>query len=116
MVTASLAAGSAAAAGATRGFAFGGLVEGGGTATSDSILARLSSGEFVMNADATAAIGPDALAEANRSGQLPATGGGPVQVNVGIFGVESAAQRWAESQEGQTTLVNLVRREVGRYS
>ena len=34
-------------------FAKGGLVRGAGTATSDSIPARLSNGEFVVNAEAT---------------------------------------------------------------
>ncbi|MFO1461268.1 MAG: hypothetical protein U1G08_17930 [Verrucomicrobiota bacterium] len=115
VTTSALAAGAAAAAGAARGYAGGGLVEGAGTATSDSILSRLSTGEFVMNADATAAIGPDNLAEANRTGQLPSSGGqAPVHVNVALFGVESAAQRWAESQEGRTTIASLVREEVGK--
>ena len=110
-----LAAGSAAAAGAVRAYAGGGLVEGAGTGTSDSILSRLSTGEFIMNADATAAIGPDNLAEMNRTGQLPGAGSqAPVHVNVALFGVESAAQRWAESQEGRTTIANLVREEVGK--
>lgn len=39
-------------------FASGGLVRGPGTATSDSILARLSAGEFVVNAFATARLLP----------------------------------------------------------
>ncbi len=37
----------------TEGFAAGGLLRGPGTGTSDSILARLSNGEFVVNAAAT---------------------------------------------------------------
>jgi hypothetical protein len=39
------------------GFASGGLVVGPGTKTSDSILARLSNNEFVMNADAVSHYG-----------------------------------------------------------
>lgn len=39
--------------GETPGFATGGLVSGPGTGTSDSITARLSDGEFVVNAEAT---------------------------------------------------------------
>lgn len=41
------------------GFAEGGLVRGPGTATSDSILARLSNGEAVLNARATGMLGED---------------------------------------------------------
>lgn len=39
----------------TAGYALGGLVSGDGTGTSDSILARVSHGEFITNANATAA-------------------------------------------------------------
>lgn len=39
----------------TAGYALGGLVSGPGTGTSDSILARVSHGEFITNANATAA-------------------------------------------------------------
>lgn len=43
-----------AAGGPVRGFPSGGKVSGPGTATSDSIMTRLSNGEFVINARATA--------------------------------------------------------------
>lgn len=49
-------------------FAQGGKVSGPGTATSDSIPARLSNGEFVMNAAATAMFQP-VLAALNAAGQ-----------------------------------------------
>lgn len=52
------------------GMATGGLIQGPGTTTSDSILARLSKGEFVLNARATQAIGADALYQLNR-GNIP---------------------------------------------
>lgn len=42
----------------TQGFANGGMVRGPGSSTSDSIPARLSNGEFVMNAMATKAFAP----------------------------------------------------------
>jgi len=42
----------------TPGHADGGQIKGPGTGTSDSILARLSNGEFVINAKAVAALGP----------------------------------------------------------
>lgn len=58
------------------GFARGGLITGPGTSTSDSVFARLSAGEYVLNAKATKALGTDVLNQLN-SGILPkyATGG-----------------------------------------
>lgn len=58
------------------GYATGGMVAGPGTGTSDSILARLSNGEFVMKAAAVRHYGPDLLRRLN-SLRLPkfATGG-----------------------------------------
>jgi hypothetical protein len=59
-------------------FATGGLVVGPGTATSDSIPARLSNGESVMNARSTAMFGP-LLSSLNQAGGgvafNPAAGG-----------------------------------------
>lgn len=49
----------------TGGFARGGMVRGPGTATSDSILARLSRGEFVINARAVRYFGADLFASLN---------------------------------------------------
>ncbi|WP_426117285.1 tape measure protein [Pseudomonas sp. DSP3-2-2] len=59
-------------------YATGGMISGPGTGTSDSILARLSAGEFVMNAAAVRAYGPGLLAQMNAL-QLPsfADGGAP---------------------------------------
>lgn len=63
--------------GRTAGFASGGSIRGPGTGTSDSILARLSNGEFVVRAQAASAIGHGRLDYMNRTGKLPAfaTGG-----------------------------------------
>lgn len=47
------------------GFAGGGRIRGKGTGTSDSILARLSNGEFVMRAAAVRKYGPDFMAKLN---------------------------------------------------
>jgi len=47
------------------GFASGGMISGPGTGTSDSIMARLSSGEFVMRAAAVSHWGPAAMAALN---------------------------------------------------
>lgn len=52
-------------------FAEGGKVEGPGTATSDSIPARLSNGEFVIKASSAKMIGYDTLDDMNESGRLP---------------------------------------------
>ena len=51
-------AGALASATKIAGFATGGYVSGPGTGTSDSIVARLSNGESVMNANTTAAFAP----------------------------------------------------------
>ncbi|MFP5422366.1 MAG: tape measure protein [Gammaproteobacteria bacterium] len=61
---------------ATPGYAAGGMIHGPGTGRSDSILARLSNGEFVMRADAVKHYGASLLEQLN-SRQLPrfATGG-----------------------------------------
>ena len=70
-----------------RGFASGGSVWGAGTATSDSIPAMLSNGEFVINAKSASLIGHDNLNRMNNSTGIassPAAGikkfapGGPV--------------------------------------
>ena len=47
------------------GFAAGDMVRGPGTGTSDSILARLSNGEFIMKAAAVQHYGPDLLRQIN---------------------------------------------------
>lgn len=57
------------------GFAKGGPVWGAGSATSDSIPAMLSNGEYVINARSAAAIGHDTL---HRMNAMKFSGGGPV--------------------------------------
>lgn len=66
--TASAGPTGAAGGGGGSGFASGGQVRGAGTGTSDSILARLSNGEFVINARATAEWRP--VIELINSGRL----------------------------------------------
>ena len=65
------------AAMAAKGHATGGLITGPGTGTSDSILARLSNGEYVMTAEAVRMFGTGMLDQMN-AGFIPAfaTGGG----------------------------------------
>lgn len=80
------------------GMASGGYVSGPGTGTSDSILARLSNGEFVIRAAAVRHYGPQLLAALNSmrlpKGRLPGFNmGGLVQ---GLTaGVSSALPRYA---------------------
>lgn len=64
-----------------KGFSTGGYVSGSGTGTSDSIPARLSDGEFVVNARATKS--NRALLEAINSGERVSTSSGGA-LNVGV--------------------------------
>jgi len=66
--------------GPVEGFASGGSVSGPGGPRDDSILAKLSDGEFVMNANAVNTFGPDFF-EALNTGQRP----GRASVDEGIF-------------------------------
>lgn len=69
-VTPVTGAGNASAAAAPPRFASGGLISGPGSGTSDSILARLSNGEFVMRATAVKHYGAQLLQQINTR-QLP---------------------------------------------
>lgn len=85
-------------AGSPDGYARGGPVSGPGTGSSDSILARLSNGEYVVNAAATANALP--LLEAINAGWVPSAGylAGmlPGFANGGLVGGTSVEdpQRW----------------------
>lgn len=64
------------------GFASGGSISGPGTSTSDSILARVSNGEYIMNANAVSKFGASFFDGLN-SGRLPKfASGGPVGSNM----------------------------------
>lgn len=65
------------------GLATGGYVSGPGTGTSDSVLARLSNGEYVMSAAAVDRIGTPLLDAMNRGDAVHYAGGGLVSVNNG---------------------------------
>lgn len=54
----------------------GGLISGPGTGTSDSILARVSDGEYVVRAASASALGTPALDYINATGRLPGFAGG----------------------------------------
>lgn len=69
-----------------RGQADGGYIQGPGSGTSDSILARLSNGEYVMRASAVKKIGVPALNQMNRyaaGGLVKFATGGPVDIGLG---------------------------------
>lgn len=72
----------------------GGPVWGAGTATSDSIPALLSNGEFVINAKSVKAIGADRLAYANREGVLPKFAAGGSVKGFAAGGLAAATGRF----------------------
>ena len=103
------------------GFATGGAVSGPGTATSDSILARLSDGEYVIDAKTTGYYGADYFA-AHQSrnvprfatggpvGSAPSGGGSPQQspINIAIFDDRDDMRQWLQSREGRKIVVDHV--------
>jgi len=110
---------------ATSGFAEGGPVVGPGTGTSDSINARLSNGEYVVNADATAAnLGwLHAINYGSRSPNLPsfrspnfadgglaqsASGGGHTNVTVATFIDPAQVAAFMKSPEGNGAILHVL--------
>jgi hypothetical protein len=63
--------GSVGGGGGGGGFAGGGLIKGAGSKTSDSIPARVSPGEYIVQADAVSAFGVHNLEAINRGLQIP---------------------------------------------
>ncbi|MBP5971135.1 DUF4214 domain-containing protein, partial [Pseudomonas iridis] len=110
------------------GYATGGLISGPGTGTSDSIIARLSNGEYVMRADAVRMFGTGLLDQMN-AGQIPAfaTGGGigelgPQLEVTGPSRIYSANQAGSMSKGGSDSaqlerkvdvLIDVVKQIVG---
>lgn len=84
-----------------KGFSTGGYVSGSGTGTSDSIPARLSNGEFVINAQATKR--NRQLLEAINSGERVSMSGEGLAVNA----VTSTGQQQAQGG-GMSLTVNLI--------
>lgn len=116
-------ANAAKANGSVRAYATGGRVYGRGTGTSDSILARLSNGEYVMNADATRMFGTEFLDQMN-AGNMPAFAtGGPVLdiTSPGqIYSAPQAASMESDDRKGSDalerkvdTLIDVVKQIVG---
>lgn len=85
------------------GFAGGGPVVGAGTGTSDSILTRLSNGEFVMRAAAVQKWGTDFLHSLNR-GRLPGFADGGLVGAARGFGTGNAAAAGGPSRTLNLTI------------
>jgi hypothetical protein len=102
------------------GFAQGGFTGTGGKYEPAGIVHR---GEYVMPADAVQRIGLPTL-DAMRSGspsgfaQLGSGGLPPKQTNLhlAIFGGQADAQRWADSQDGETWFLDMMNRHAHRYT
>lgn len=89
----------------TPGYATGGYISGAGTGTSDSILARLSNGEFVVRAAAVRNYGADFLHRINRL-RLPKFASGGLIGRLAIPRLPSPAGTAAQSS-GDTIFLNL---------
>ena len=76
-------------------YAVGGLVQGAGTATSDSIPARLSNGEFVVNADATKRHLPELV---RLNGGWGNTSPSAMFANGGVVSAPATAAGWETTQ------------------
>lgn len=104
---------AAAANGSLPGHATGGMITGPGTGTSDSIVARLSNGEYVMTAAATRMFGTGLLDQMN-AGQIPAFAtGGPVLSVPTIGAVASSSAQRSGSSDGTTVAeLRAIRDEI----
>ena len=116
------------------GFASGGYVTGPGTATSDSVPARLSAGEYVLNASAVRRVGVDFLHALNggtfaprwagprlafaEGGQVPAVQPAPAPApsqSVRIVNVvdPKMAADYLNSPQGEKVVLNVLSRNAG---
>ena len=118
----------------TKSFASGGLVTGPGTSTSDSIPARLSAGEFVMNAATVKRVGVGFLQSLNGLSQGPRLSGHTLAFSTGglvpdvpttqpppqgqavrIVNVVDPAMAgdYLNSSAGERTILNVLQRNAG---
>ena len=88
------------------GQATGGWVVGPGTGTSDSVLRRLSNGEFVVPADSAAAIGPQGM-EQIRNGQIPQVGGTTPQAGANVFNLNFYGSTLPSIEDRQVMMRDL---------
>lgn len=113
------------------GFAEGGLISGPGTGTSDSIVAAVSNGEFVVNAEATRK--NLALLHSLNSGNMPrfadgglvgaalpsvnagsAQAGGKFDASLGITLDEGVILQHLQSSGGEQAILNVISRNKNR--
>ena len=113
------------------GFASGGYVSGPGTSTSDSIPARLSHGEYVVNARAVSRLGVSFMDAINGLSAGPRVQGGRLAFSAGGLVPEAAAQPspgqnirivnvidpamaadYLNSSAGERTVMNLIQRNA----
>lgn len=121
--------------GVTHRFAEGGMVSGPGTGTSDSILARISNGEFVSDAKTVSHFGPDFFLNLKRmargfnsgpsySGGLPAfangglvsggAGQGETRVIIENSGSPKETNNVSIEQDAQGTVITVVMEDLQR--
>lgn len=94
---------AAIANGSIPAYASGGLITGPGTGTSDSIIARLSSGEYVMSADAVRMFGTGLLDQMN-AGLVPAFAtGGNIGETGPVLQVTRPAQIYSEGNASRSS-------------
>ncbi|MBU2763895.1 phage tail protein [Acidithiobacillus caldus] len=115
-----------------QGFAGGGYVTGPGTSTSDSIPARLSAGEFVLNAAAVKRVGVDFLQSLNGLSGGPRVSGRTLAFAAGGLVPETPAPQaqgqgvrivnvvdpamaadYLNSSAGEKTILNILQRNAG---
>lgn len=112
------------------GFAEGGLIQGPGTGTSDSIVAAVSNGEFVVNAEATRK--NLALLHSLNSGSMPrfaegglvgaalpsvtagSAAGGKFDASLGITLDEGVILQHLQSSGGEQAILNVISRNKNR--
>ncbi len=97
----------------------GGLLSGPGSGTSDSILARISAGEFIVKAAQAAkhlnvleAINSDRSVPGFAEGGLVNAGlnGGERPLNIAFFDSRKDANDWADSMPGESKIMEIVKR------
>ena len=117
-----MAAVIAAVMAACGAFAEGGLVTGPGTGTSDSILARLSHGEYVMPASAVDRIGVENLAALHHGGSLAARSGGGagggMGKNVSVYSFtdpRQMADHLQKNDDHEKWVVDVMSRNIHKF-
>ncbi len=88
-------------------FADGGMITGPGTGKSDSILAKVSNGEFVMTADAVNRMGPDFFESINK-GRMPAFADGGLVGSSAIPPVPRTREVAQTGSNGGSTNVRII--------